>query len=472
MERVDCKKRSRDRARPQPAGKCAARRQSFRSCLTCRPQLCVRRSRSCQRGAAIVEAVIALPILLVVILGAIQFGLIYEAKATLNHASLQAARAGAVSNARPDAIRRGLARGLAPLYSSESSLEGFARTVARINAELIIDARLRILNPTREAFADFAEEVDDVREIPNDRLHARSTAIGAQSRLNIQDANLLKVEITYGYELKVPLVNWFISRVLLGVFGRLVREDSADRGVTHYGYDGAGNLVEKTDGRGEQTRFTYDAIGRLTEVLRRDGRTRLTYEQARLAKISGPSSEERFSYSVDGQLETHARTIAGRIFKTSYRYDPKGRLDVRTLPSGQRLRYHYAHNDSLRAIAREGVLNGQLLVGSPESEADKTPAVPIDALGRLIYGNGLAASTTYADAGRFERRIIPSVNTAEYGYDESGRITGTVVFMAHASICVPSCRPFSTVMSPSLFTTVMLLFHGSTWALRGWNMVG
>jgi len=170
-----------------------------------------------QRGVAMVETVIALPILLAVILGAIQFGLIYEAKATLNHASLQAAREGAVSNAQPQALRSGLARGLLPLYSPESSLQGIATTLARINAELATDARIRILNPTREAFEDFGEEVDGVTEIPNDHLHTRSTTVGASSGLNIQDANLLRVQITYGYELKVPLVNWFISRVLLGV---------------------------------------------------------------------------------------------------------------------------------------------------------------------------------------------------------------------------------------------------------------
>lgn len=167
------------------------------------------------RGTAIVETVIALPILLAVILGAIQFALIYQAKATLNHASLQAARAGAVSNADPEAIRRGLARGLAPLYSPESSLHGLVTTVARVNAALVTDARVRVINPTREAFADFGEEVAGAREIPNDRLHARSTAIGAASGVNVQDANILKLEITYGHELKVPLVNWFISRLML-----------------------------------------------------------------------------------------------------------------------------------------------------------------------------------------------------------------------------------------------------------------
>jgi hypothetical protein len=167
-----------------------------------------------QRGAAIVEATIALPVLLVVILAVIQFGFVYQAKATLNHAALQAARAGAVSNATPAAIRRGLAQGLAPLTSPDASLQGVAESVARIEGELLTDARIRILNPTREAFDDFAVEVDGVRELPNDRLHARDTEPGASGGLNIQDANLLRVEVTYGYELKVPLINGFISRLL------------------------------------------------------------------------------------------------------------------------------------------------------------------------------------------------------------------------------------------------------------------
>src|SRR5512138_605473 len=171
--------------------------------------------RGRERGVAMIETAIALPILLAVILGSIQFGLIYEAKATLNHAALRAARAGAVEHADPDAIRRGLARGLVPLYSPPSSLTGFEATFARVDTELRTNARIRILNPTQEAFADFSEEIDGIREIPNDRLHMRSTALGAQSGLNIQDANLLRVEITYGYELKVPLVNWFITRTLL-----------------------------------------------------------------------------------------------------------------------------------------------------------------------------------------------------------------------------------------------------------------
>lgn len=174
-----------------------------------------------QRGAALVEAVIVLPILIVVILAAIQFGFVYQAKATLNHAALQAARAGAVRNGEPAALRRGLAQGLAPLSSPDASLQGAAEAVARIEAELHTDARIRILNPTRESFDDFATEVGGVRELPNDRLHTRSSQIGPRGGLNIQDANLLRIEITYGYELKVPLVNGFLSRLSLLTAGEI-----------------------------------------------------------------------------------------------------------------------------------------------------------------------------------------------------------------------------------------------------------
>jgi len=195
-----------DRDPPAPVRSCSRTVALSRDVVAChRPQ----------RGGAIVEAIIALPILLVVILAAIQFALIYQAKATLNHASLQAARAGAVNSASADSIRQGLARGLLPLFTTERSADGVAATTARISAELATDSRLRILNPTREAFADFGQEVDDQRQIPNDRLHVRSTAEGSASGLNIQDANVLKVEVTYGFALRVPIVDWFISRVLL-----------------------------------------------------------------------------------------------------------------------------------------------------------------------------------------------------------------------------------------------------------------
>jgi hypothetical protein len=149
-----------------------------------------------------------------VILGAIQAALIYEAKATLNHATLQAARSGAVNNADLNSIRGGLARGLLPLYSPNSSIGGLGNTLATEVLPDVATSSIRILNPTQEAFTDFAVNVRGTREIPNDRLYLRPTTVGARSGLTIQDANILRVQVRYGYELKVPVVRWVFREAL------------------------------------------------------------------------------------------------------------------------------------------------------------------------------------------------------------------------------------------------------------------
>ena len=79
---------------------------------------------------------------------------------------------------------------------------------------LLGHSRMRIINPTREAFEDFAEDVNEdntIEEIPNTDLNIRSTAIGTESGVSIQDANILKIEITYMPRLKVPFVNFVFA---------------------------------------------------------------------------------------------------------------------------------------------------------------------------------------------------------------------------------------------------------------------
>jgi RHS repeat-associated protein len=165
------------------------------------------------------ETVVVLPVLALLGLSVMQWAFIYEAKSALNHATFMATRAGTTNQADPAAIRLELARSLAPLYSPDRNLAGLLRARARAAADIVLNARLRILNPTREAFDDFGVDSagDGVLEIPFERLHVADTRVGPASGVNIQDANLLKLEVVYGYELKVPfagpviatLASWF-----------------------------------------------------------------------------------------------------------------------------------------------------------------------------------------------------------------------------------------------------------------------
>ncbi len=166
-----------------------------------------------RRGAAMAETLIVLPVLLLLGLGTLQWGLIFEAKATLNHATLMAARAGAVNHLNPRSIRLALARALVPLYSPDKDIVGLNTKFAVALGDVAAFTDLKIVNPTQEAFDDFAVEGDDGEEIPNKRLHLLETAIGATSGVNVQDANLLKLEVLYGYELKVPYVGPILATV-------------------------------------------------------------------------------------------------------------------------------------------------------------------------------------------------------------------------------------------------------------------
>jgi hypothetical protein len=78
--------------------------------------------------------------------------------------------------------------------------------------------KIAIINPTKEAFDDFGENVKvsnkTIKEIPNDHLRFRERAVGKTSAVNIQDANLLKIEVTYGYKMVVPLINRLTAAAL------------------------------------------------------------------------------------------------------------------------------------------------------------------------------------------------------------------------------------------------------------------
>jgi hypothetical protein len=180
------------------------------------------------RGAALVETLVAVPLLLLLGMGLIQWALIYEAKSTLDYATFMAVRAGAVDHASPETIKSTLARSLVPLYSPDKSVQGLGKKLLLANADIRnpLITKLRILNPTQEAFEVFSED-DKPNVLPNYRLWQASTAVGPSSRVNLQDANLLKLEVTYSYELKVP----YVGRIIAA----LVNNVNADDGWTVQG---------------------------------------------------------------------------------------------------------------------------------------------------------------------------------------------------------------------------------------------
>jgi TadE-like protein len=174
-----------------------------------------------QRGQSMVEFLVIYPALIFLLFGVIQWSLVYQARATLNHAALLAARSGAIHNGDRGEMKKALAAGLTPLFASEASDSGYLAARAKALAEISVAdlASFEIVNPTAAAFTDFgAPRLDQAgspsdREIPNDTLTYRNTSAGAASGVSVQDANILHLRVSYCYRLIVPVVGRMIHAV-------------------------------------------------------------------------------------------------------------------------------------------------------------------------------------------------------------------------------------------------------------------
>jgi len=183
-----------------------------------------------QTGQAMVETVVVLFAALLLLLGIIQFGLIYNAKTTLDYATFEAARAGALNYGDKTAIEYALARGLTPLFTSvdlADSDRDKVKTVQKSRDKLFRQiqsgrhACIERLNPDTNAFNAYAVtdptgHFGTQRLIPNSHLHYRSALASGGSNVSIQDANLLKLRVTYCYPMQVPLISNTIAK-LMGV---------------------------------------------------------------------------------------------------------------------------------------------------------------------------------------------------------------------------------------------------------------
>ena len=192
------------------------------------------------RGVTMVEFANVSPLALLLVLGIIQLGLMFVAREVLDEAAFVAARAGAVNNAQTGPMRGALQKALIPFYQDTTNTSDAARIGAAL-VQSTIDTAIPCsetipfpcslgvtrLNPSDQAFDDFGlTDAQNHTYIPNDSLDYRPHSVqGASSGLSIQDANVLKIKVTYGYPLKVPLMAAVFKTIMcsapqgLGAFG-------------------------------------------------------------------------------------------------------------------------------------------------------------------------------------------------------------------------------------------------------------
>lgn len=189
--------------------------------------------RDSNEGATLVEFVIAIPVLLLLVLAAIQAALAFHAKSNLNYAAFEAARAGSLEHMQPEAMFNAVARALVPYFGGGSSTLQLTQRLAAVRADLAEGtARIEVLSPTSKSFDDYhspelaARFRRGVRVIPNvniinlrcprDRPSCPADPKTNSSGQSLQDANLLALRVTYGIPTakQVPLAGRIYSRSL------------------------------------------------------------------------------------------------------------------------------------------------------------------------------------------------------------------------------------------------------------------
>ncbi|MBV1908674.1 MAG: pilus assembly protein [Kangiellaceae bacterium] len=181
-----------------------------------------------QSGQSAFEMVLVLPVLLILIFGIIQWGFISRTKITMNTATELAARAGALNNGQQSEIRSAFSRGMVPLFMQAQTGEiALVRALARATLAVRVRSQLTILNPSTEVWNEFRTTVIypnqriEVDEIINDNLMFRPStqqSIGDGVLMNIQDANLLKIQMDWCEELIVPVIGSLIVEAASGLF--------------------------------------------------------------------------------------------------------------------------------------------------------------------------------------------------------------------------------------------------------------
>ena len=260
-------------------------------------------------------------------------------------------------------------------------------------------------------------------------LDVRTNAYDALNRL-VRVTDPLAGQVSYGYDARDHLVSVSDPRTLktsyaydgLGNLNQLV---SPDTGVTTNTYDPAGNLITATDAKGQQSRYTYDALNRVTKVEYFGPGPVLTAthiysyddgpnQKGRLTQLIETGSTTVYSYDQKGRLTGEARTINGVAYTTGYGYDAQGRLATMTYPGGRVLAYTFDAIGRVRGITAQKDGDIQVIVSSVAYQ-------PFGGPKSYTFGNGQTYARGFDTDGRIASYTL-ATQTFAVRYDSGSRI--------------------------------------------------
>jgi RHS repeat-associated protein len=235
-------------------------------------------------------------------------------------------------------------------------------------------------------------------------------------------------------------------------FGQVLRQALPDHGVRTMRYDEAGRVVEMNDAAGAQTRYRFDAAGRLLARATTPGSEDVTYtfEGLLLTGVDDPAQVIRHRRDARGRvIETSSalRGLAAPPLKLTTGYDPgTGLIAAQGLAGGESLQIRRTGADEgavprqlhLRNAFWSGVVE-RLRLWLPENlvreVVDLLPRTtvaraievhPFDGLSGFIHHNGIAEKRRFDPVGRTSRLssagVGEAINHWRYAYGDGSRI--------------------------------------------------
>ena len=175
-----------------------------------------------------VETVIVFPIMMLIGMGIVHLGLIYQAKTNLEYASFMGARQAASTEmaSLPDDIDADTCDGLCEIKMTvrcrmaafDPLPSGVTCDGNDLPATELAKVEIQIIRPAVPEFDDWGEMAAGTPcsypqngcYIPNENLLAQDPTItGGSSGTNIQDANIMTISVRYLVDTKVPFMNGF-----------------------------------------------------------------------------------------------------------------------------------------------------------------------------------------------------------------------------------------------------------------------
>jgi len=183
-----------------------------------------------ERGQAVVEAALSIPLTTFLILSIIQLGMMHQAQIMNQLAAYRAARAGVVNSGSCDLMLNSAMSALIPTFGPTPSVGGFPSISGRVDSALkqfevwsvykglnslttglfkFPLVTVEVLNPKKSAlnglFTTYGQHLSN-REIDFDDVRDAT----------VVDANLLSVRVKYWYRLRIPFADWQIHTMWVG----------------------------------------------------------------------------------------------------------------------------------------------------------------------------------------------------------------------------------------------------------------